>query len=466
MNIRQGSVLISFFISLLVHLFLFGAFSLEIFWPKTVSAKRPISVRIVPMAKPPPEEPQSPNPESRNLSDANRKESGAGEPSENPKLRGEEEEALASKQGFGVVDVPVQVVAPPPSPPPAPKVPLETEPAPQARAVEPPPVSEPREEVPAASVVLEPDSPKRMEAPPLPAPDGPKPESVEVKSIKPGPAKRKEELPKPVALSEIEAVREAPAEKTVSAKKFEPEKVKQENIPPPPAPRARAVEPPPKLVASSEIEAVREAPAEKTVSVKKVESEKVKQENIPPPPPKLPEPKEPIEVAALPPSQAAPRPDGSGSEEAFAMIKLPEKRGRPDAPDLNLTDDEAARISKAAREREAEEGEAVSLETRDYRYVSYFAHIKRRIEEVWRWPPEARNFEGKVQMQFVLKEDGSLARVDILRSSGYRILDDVAHAAVTKAAPFHPFPPDFEIKILPIVASFSYEHRRGLLSPK
>ncbi len=416
MNIRQGSVLISFFISLLVHLFLFGAFSLEIFWPKTVSAKRPISVRIVPMAKPPPEEPQSPNPESRNLSDANRKESGAGEPSENPKLRGEEEEALASKQGFGVVDVPVQVVAPPPSPPPAPKVPLETEPAPQARAVEPPPVSEPREEVPAASVVLEPDSPKRMEAPPLPAPDGPKPESVEVKSIKPGPAKRKEELPKPVALSEIEAVREAPAEKTVS--------------------------------------------------VKKVESEKVKQENIPPPPPQLPEPKEPIEVAALPPSQAAPRPDGSGSEEAFAMIKLPEKRGRPDAPDLNLTDDEAARISKAAREREAEEGEAVSLETRDYRYVSYFAHIKRRIEEVWRWPPEARNFEGKVQMRFVLKEDGSLARVDILRSSGYRILDDVAHAAVTKAAPFHPFPPDFEIKILPIVASFSYEHRRGLLSPK
>ena len=448
MNIRQSPVLISFFISLLVHLFLFGAFSLEIFWPKTVSAKRPISVRIVPIAQPPPEEPQSPNPESRNLSDANRKESGAGEPSENPKLRSEEEEGLASKQGSGVEDVPVQVAALPLSPPPAPKAPLEPEPAPPLRVVEPPLASEPREEAPAASVVLEPDPPKRVEAPPsapapqeetrvplpeppvpekveappLPAPDRPEPENIVVESVKPESAKRKEEPPKPVAPSGIEAVREAPAEKTVPAKK--------------------------------------------------AETEKVKREEIQPVPPKLPEPKEPIEVAALPPlqaepplPQAAPRPDRPVQADPLAMFRLnPEKRGRPDAPDLDLSDDEVARIAKAAREREAEEGEAVSLETRDFRYVSYFAHIKRRIQGAWRWPREAKNYEGKVQMRFVLNEDGSLARVKLIHSSGYRILDDEAVAAVTKAAPFNPFPPDFKRKVLPIQASFLYERRQGLFS--
>ena len=450
MNIRQGPVLISFFISLLVHLFLFGAFSLEIFWPKTVSAKRPIAVRIISIAQPPPEEPQSPNPESRNLSDANRKESGAGAPSETPKLRSEGEEGLASKQGSGVEDVPIQVAALPPSPPPsAPKVPLEPEPAPPLRVVEPPPASEPREEAPAASAVLEPDPPKRVEAlpsapapqeeprtplpeppvpekveaPPLPAPEKPEPDNIVVESVKPESPKRREEPPKPPA-------------------------------------------------APSEIEAVREAPAEKTVPAKKVEPEKVKREEIQPVPPKLPEPKEPIEVAALPPLQAkpplpraAPRPDRPVTADPLSMFRRnPEKRGVPDAPDLNLSDDEVARIARAAREREAEEGEAVSLETRDFRYVSYFAHIKRKIQGAWRWPREARNDEGKVQIRFVLNEDGSLLRVKLIHSSGYRILDDEALAAVTKAAPFNSFPPDFRRRILPIQASFLYERRRALFS--
>jgi outer membrane biosynthesis protein TonB len=49
-------------------------------------------------------------------------------------------------------------------------------------------------------------------------------------------------------------------------------------------------------------------------------------------------------------------------------------------------------------------------------------------------------------------------------SSGYRILDDEAMAAVTKAAPFNRFPPGFKRKILPIEGMFIYERSRGFFS--
>jgi len=41
-----------------------------------------------------------------------------------------------------------------------------------------------------------------------------------------------------------------------------------------------------------------------------------------------------------------------------------------------------------------------------------------------------------------LNHDGSLNRVDINRSSGYKVLDEAAQRIVRMAAPFAPFPPE------------------------
>ena len=73
-----------------------------------------------------------------------------------------------------------------------------------------------------------------------------------------------------------------------------------------------------------------------------------------------------------------------------------------------------------------------------------------------------RALAGKLKLRFVLREDGSLSRMELLDSSGYRILDDEAMAAVTKAAPFNPFPPGFKQKLLRIDGTFIYE-RRGVI---
>ena len=41
-----------------------------------------------------------------------------------------------------------------------------------------------------------------------------------------------------------------------------------------------------------------------------------------------------------------------------------------------------------------------------------------------------------------LNHDGSLNRVDINRSSGYKVLDEAAQRIVQMASPFAPFPPE------------------------
>ena len=106
----------------------------------------------------------------------------------------------------------------------------------------------------------------------------------------------------------------------------------------------------------------------------------------------------------------------------------------------------------------AAESEVVSLDTRDFRYISYFATIKRQIELVWNYPEEAARagVYGELMMQFIIRRDGRLEEVRLLRSSGSRILDEEAIRAVRIANPYNPFPKRITKKRLHINAVFSY----------
>ncbi|MEE9304999.1 MAG: energy transducer TonB [bacterium] len=145
----------------------------------------------------------------------------------------------------------------------------------------------------------------------------------------------------------------------------------------------------------------------------------------------LPKPKPP---PPLPPSQGVPR-----------LRKLPLLSGA----DL----ERYARLDPGAAE-----SEVVSLDTRDFRYISYFATIKRQIELVWNYPEEAARagIYGELMMQFIIRRDGRLENVRLLRSSGSRILDEEAIRAVKIANPYNPFPKRITKKRLHINAVFSY----------
>ena len=192
---------------------------------------------------------------------------------------------------------------------------------------------------------------------------------------------------------------------------------------------------------------VKEKPREKN---KKVEAKK--------------QTKEKVELAALkpvsrpvPPLRSAPKRPQPKDPLALFRVK-PRPRGKPKFPKFDLSDEAADRIAKRSlsdKDLGKEEGETISLDTRDFRYASYFAHIKRRIQNAWIWPAEAQKNRGELLLRFKLRKNGTLEEVRLIKSAGIRILDDLAMAAVTKAAPFDPFPAGLKRKS--ITATFVYE---------
>jgi len=109
-------------------------------------------------------------------------------------------------------------------------------------------------------------------------------------------------------------------------------------------------------------------------------------------------------------------------------------------------------------DQQSSSGGGVSLDTKELKYLSYFAHIKRRIEQVWTYPPGAiaNGLQGQLHLKFVLRNDGEVKTVELLRSSGYKVLDKEAWDAVVNAGPFGPFPPMIPDNELHITARFTY----------
>ena len=174
--------------------------------------------------------------------------------------------------------------------------------------------------------------------------------------------------------------------------------------------------------------------------------------------------KEKVELAALKPvfrptRPKRPVPKRPQAKDPLALFRVkPKPKGKPNLPQFDLSDEIADRIAKKSlsdEDLEKEKGETISLDTRDFRYASYFAHIKRRIQNAWIWPLEAQKNRGKLLLRFKLKKNGALEEVRLIKSAGVRILDDLAMAAVTKAAPFNPFPEGLERKS--ITATFVYD---------
>lgn len=100
----------------------------------------------------------------------------------------------------------------------------------------------------------------------------------------------------------------------------------------------------------------------------------------------------------------------------------------------------------------------ISLNTGDVTYLSYFAHIKQKIEQVWDYPAEAvdRRIEGQLLLLFVLQRSGQVKAVEFLCPSGFKVLDRHAWEAVVNASPFDPIPLHIPQDELRIRARFTY----------
>jgi TonB family protein len=104
------------------------------------------------------------------------------------------------------------------------------------------------------------------------------------------------------------------------------------------------------------------------------------------------------------------------------------------------------------------------LNAPEVQYISYFASIKRKIELVWQYPYEAAvaGIQGELTLDFVIARSGAVDSVELVRSSGSKLLDDEAIRSIRVAAPFDPIPSGYKIPSLQIRGRFVYVHGGAL----
>ncbi len=99
--------------------------------------------------------------------------------------------------------------------------------------------------------------------------------------------------------------------------------------------------------------------------------------------------------------------------------------------------------------------------TEEYRFSRYVDDWKIKIERVGtlNYPEAAKGkLSGSLILSVRIKNDGSVERIDIDRSSGHRILDDAARRIVRMAEPFAAFPADIrrDVDILEITRTWTF----------
>jgi protein TonB len=92
--------------------------------------------------------------------------------------------------------------------------------------------------------------------------------------------------------------------------------------------------------------------------------------------------------------------------------------------------------------------ESVTLDTDEFKYISYNRWLKIKVESVLKYPELAAisGYQGTIFIKFDILQDGSLGSVEVLKSSGFKILDDEAVRSIRSAAPFQPLPDDWSME--------------------
>lgn len=181
-------------------------------------------------------------------------------------------------------------------------------------------------------------------------------------------------------------------------------------------------------------------------------SETARNREIKAPTPTIADEDKPITASLLPPAEESPT-----THEA--PMKQSSEDGLPTMADLIPSYDQVAlNYPGQDSSSEAEEGKEVSLNTTEFKYISYFSKVREKIKMTWRYPEAAKNMglKGKLTLRFTVSSDGSLTSVRVIKSSGFPILDDEAVKAVVRAAPYNSLPYNFG-KNLNIVVDFEYQ---------
>ncbi len=168
-------------------------------------------------------------------------------------------------------------------------------------------------------------------------------------------------------------------------------------------------------------------------------------------------PSEPAPVAVAPPRQTAQPPGALPqplAQQAETTAVHSETQPQPEMPAIDAA--ELIRRSHDIASMDVELGQSlqayarlprrkfISASTREHSYAAYMEAWRRKVERIGNlnFPEQARaqGLSGSLVLEVALLPDGRVASVEILRSSGYPVLDEAAKRIVYLAAPYAPFP--------------------------
>ena len=186
--------------------------------------------------------------------------------------------------------------------------------------------------------------------------------------------------------------------------------------------------------------------------------------------PEQPVPRRIVPERPLPPS-AVPMPKKFGSDETVRLPKTTAQTGKPEGSEQGTESGTAIApvgphgqgaagplpfVSQKDIEELARKGmpekrqgdDSVTLDTDEFKFISYNRWLKLKVESVLRYPELAAmsGYQGTLYIKFDIMKDGSLGSLELLKSSGYKILDDEALRAIRASAPFQPLPDDWHME--------------------
>jgi protein TonB len=143
----------------------------------------------------------------------------------------------------------------------------------------------------------------------------------------------------------------------------------------------------------------------------------------------------------------------------------PEKKQSRDVPDLQtltqISPNALSRIESDWRRKyraDVARGDTVWMDSQQDLLYSFMRRFRTNIYNVWNYPSSAaqRNQQGTCLLRITIDRRGNVSNVQLLESSGHRILDNEAITAVREGATYGPLPRAYRHEDLKIMAFFDY----------
>ncbi len=182
---------------------------------------------------------------------------------------------------------------------------------------------------------------------------------------------------------------------------------------------------------------------------------------------------QPVEATTPPPRQATPtRMVTTSAASDFsvtsdtAQTAVDAQEPAPTAAELKRQQAIAQLAAELSRKKVAyakrPKVKYLTASTREYAFAAYMRHWSDRVERVGNlnYPEEARRrgLHGNVLLTVVLNLDGSIKSIEVIQSSGEKVLDAAAERIVRLSAPFPPAPQEGErVDELNITRSWQFQ---------